>query len=430
MDEKRTGLTIKQVAERTGVSAHTLRAWERRYGVPAPAREAGNKYRRYDERDIGDVLFMKQHVEKGVPPAQASALLRQQKRQAAGTAPTESSAPSAAMQQSLLDAFVRSDETAARQVIDQAFALFAPEVVARQVIEPTLHEVGERWLRGEMSVWQEHLASSIIQHKLFAVLQSQPQAPFMSPHLVAVSAPSEEHQLGLAVFTLLARRQGWRVTYLGQGTPLDDLRDIARGKPDIIAISITTVLGLAGLIPWLDAANRPAVPLVFGGRMPNMLPSLRAHLPGAFLGEDTVAAVQQLSSVRACADYWAPARRVRELANALQQRRLEIAGDTAADFMAALPADVPRKWDLGDLDAATLFMIDTLSCALAFDVPELVDLQRQWLQKAMPPRAVSASLIVEHLRIFEGVLGRLLPGEPVRILEPLVERMVNDDWFR
>ncbi len=80
MIEKNIGLNIKAVAERTGVSLHTLRAWERRYGVPRPARVPGNRYRVYDEQDLADVLWMKRQVAAGLAPARASALLEQHRR--------------------------------------------------------------------------------------------------------------------------------------------------------------------------------------------------------------------------------------------------------------------------------------------------------------------------------------------------------------
>ncbi|WP_434422398.1 MerR family transcriptional regulator [Nannocystis pusilla] len=42
---------IQSVAEMTGVSAATLRAWERRYGLPAP-RRSSSAYRLYSDRDV------------------------------------------------------------------------------------------------------------------------------------------------------------------------------------------------------------------------------------------------------------------------------------------------------------------------------------------------------------------------------------------
>ena len=423
MTEAKIGFTIKTVAERTGVSVHTLRAWERRYGVPSPNRNAENRYRLYDEQDIADVLFLKQHVQAGVSPSQASALLRQRQTRSVEATTPESRQPIVAMQASLLEAFARSDEATARQILDQAFAMFAPEIVALEIITPTMYTIGERWMRNELTVWQEHLASNVIQQKLFSVLHSQPESSVVAPHLVAACAPSEEHQLGLVIFALLARRQGWRVSYLGQGTPLADILHLSRqAKPNVIVISITTVVGLAGLIPWLDAANRPAMPLVFGGYLLNNLPSLREHLPGVFLGEDAMTAVQNLASVSAC-ETWVPSKRVRHLANALQSQRLKIAGDVASKFIATLPATLQRRWDASNINFATLFLMDTLACAVAFDVPDLIDWEHQWLMEAMPPRSVSPSLIAKQLETFKMILRKYFSGDEWRLLYPLIERM-------
>ena len=419
------GLTIKIVSERTGVSVHTLRAWERRYGVPAPNRGADNRYRLYDEADISDVLFLKQQVELGVPPSQASLMLRQRRDQSARIMIAQSTQPIDAVRVALQEAFAKSDEIVARQMLDEAFAMFTPEQVALHIIEPTMGEIGERWMRNEMRVWQEHLASNVIQQKLFAVLQSQPALPTSAPWLAAACTPSEEHQLGLIILALLACRQGWRVAYLGPGTPLDEIVDLARAsKPNAIIVSVTTVVGLAGLIPWLDAANRPSAPLVFGGRMPNLLPTLRAHLPGDYLGANTLAAVRNLGSIQMRAECWSPSKRVSNVIDWLQAQRLGIAGAVVAEFIATSPK-AHRPWDTAPVNDATLFLIDSLACALAFDVPDLMDLQHQWLKEALPPRSVMPHFIGKYLQIFEAVFRQKFTKEQSRFFVPLIERMKN-----
>ena len=422
------GLTIKTVAERTGVSVHTLRAWERRYGVPSPNRGADNRYRLYDDADIADVLFLKQQVESGVAPAQASLILRQRQEQSARAVMVASAQPIESVRAALLESFARSDETAARQILDEAFALYSPEQVALQIIEPTMRMIGDKWLRNEMTVWQEHLASNVVQQKLFSVLQSQPEVSAVSPHLVAACAPSEEHQLGLVIFALLARRQGWRVSYLGQGTPLADILHLSRQvKPNAIVISVTTVVGLTGLIPWLDAVNRPATALVFGGRMLNLLPTLRAHLPGDYLGDNTLTAVRNLGTIKMRAECWSPSKRVLNVVDLLQTQRLGIAGKVVAEFIATSPK-VHRTWDTAHVNYATLFLLDSLACALAFDVPDLMDLQHEWLKEAMPPRLVMPQLIGKHLQIFADVLYKTFTKEQIRLFAPLIERMKNHTY--
>lgn len=422
MNEPSFGLTIKVVSERTGVSVHTLRAWERRYGVPAPKRDADNRYRLYDEQDIADVLWLKQQVEAGISPAQASALLRQRNgaRRASATQATQ---PLVATQAALLDAFARSDETTARRILDEAFALFTPEQVAQHIIEPTMREIGARWLRGEMSVWQEHLASNVIQQKLFAILQAQPALPMVVPTLVAACAPNEEHALGLLMFSLVAQRQGWRVIFLGQGTPLDEINRVARTQPNLIVVSVTTVLGLVELVPWLDPARRPSVPLVFGGRIVDALPNLRAHLPGEYLGTDIAAAPTQLFTLKPRAAYWSPSKRTLSAANALRAQRLKLAGNTAVRFMATLAPTHARTWDASAINFATLFLVDAVTCALAFDVPELMDTERAWLDEMMRQRAVPVELLAKHLDTFARVLEQSFSKESYRLYQPLVARM-------
>lgn len=77
------------------------------------------------------------------------------------------------------------------------------------------------------------------------------------------------------------------------------------------------------------------------------------------------------------------------------------------------------------MNYATLFLIDSLLCALAFDVPELMDLQNRWLKEAMPPRSVMPELIGKHLQIFEAVLLKKFSKEQNRFFAPLIERMKN-----
>lgn len=421
MSDSFLGWTIKVVAERTGVSVHTLRAWERRYGVPAPQRGAANRYRLYGENDIADVVWLKQQVAAGISPAQASALLRQRPTLRAAEM-SETAQPLAATQAALLDAFAHSDETTARRVLDQAFALFTPEQVVQHIIEPTLREIGARWLRNEMTVWQEHLASNVVQQKLFAVLQAQPALPLAVPTLVAACAPNEEHTLGLLMFALFAQRRGWRVVFLGQGTPLDEINKVARTKPQLIVVSVTTVLGLVGLVPWLIAKERPAVPLAFGGYLVDALPTLRAHLPGQYLGAGAYAAACQLGAHKPPTKLWTPRLRAWRAANALRAQRLKIAGDTVARFMATLPSN-HRKWNVNDVNWATLFLVDALTAALAFDVPELMDREREWLHQAMPPRAVPRGLIQKHLDIFARGLERIFSQDRNRLYQPLLARM-------
>src|SRR5689334_8496835 len=66
---------IQLAAELCGVMPATLRAWERRYGIPVPRRTA-SAYRLYSADDVELVRRMRELVDGGVPPAEAARTVR------------------------------------------------------------------------------------------------------------------------------------------------------------------------------------------------------------------------------------------------------------------------------------------------------------------------------------------------------------------
>lgn len=56
-----TTFSIREVAAMVGIAAHTIRAWERRYGVVSPQRTGGNQ-RRYSSEDVQSLIRIKQSV--------------------------------------------------------------------------------------------------------------------------------------------------------------------------------------------------------------------------------------------------------------------------------------------------------------------------------------------------------------------------------
>jgi DNA-binding transcriptional MerR regulator len=423
MNEELKNLTVKAVAERTGVSVHTLRAWERRYGVPRPNREPGNHYRLYEEKDIADVLWMKRQIESGMTPAQASILLRQYRFSQSEVAAVHEH-PLLETQTALESALLQSDEHSAREILDQAFAMYPIEEIALHVIQPTMEEIGEQWMRNQATVWQEHFATNIVRQKLLAVLHSHPVLPFSVPYLISACSPDEEHELGLLIFSLFARHHGWRVAYLGQRTPLASIANFTHtSQPTRVAISVGTVRGLSGLIDWLVPSNRPRTTLLFGGRLINVIPALRTRLPGAFLGEDALTAANALGTTQPPRPFWSPSQSAWKNLRALQARRLQIAGETVTRLLEQMPANSTHAWGERDLNSATLFLIDTLACAHIFDTPELIDLHRTWLSETLLSREVTPPLMRTHREIFTHVLTKEIGAGDARRFKDLLARM-------
>lgn len=424
VSENHTGLNIKAVAERTGVPLHTLRAWERRYGIPRPNRHAGNRYRLYDEQDIADVLWMKHQVQSGVSPAQASALLLEQPRDRM-QGDSVSTPPTATFQKALYEAFTQMDEAAAQSILNEAWTTFGPEHVALEIVQPAMRAIGGGWQRNLLSVEQEHFASNLVRQRLHALIQAQASPAPGAPRLVAACAPEEQHDLGLGIFTLLAKRQGWNVTYLGQRTPLAELDHAAQGARFVV-ISVSTVMGLASLVP-LWSRRLPPAPLLFGGEVLSMIPGLREHLPGTFLGQDGVQAIQTLASWTPPISEWKPSRRMLTTAEALDAARLHIANETVSHFIeraSNIQADAPTEFRHG-MNHAALFLTDALVSALAFETPELMDAQAAWMNEFMPAHHISVESLRTFLDLYDVNCARELAGGSAKTVHALIERLVG-----
>jgi methanogenic corrinoid protein MtbC1 len=128
------------------------------------------------------------------------------------------------------------DEGRAHEVIDALLARVSIDGLLRDVVVPYLHELGERWERGEVSVAQEHFASSLLRGRLLGLARGWGRG--IGPSAILACAPGEQHDLGLIAFGLALRARGWCIVFLGTDTPLESVADAARTcDPTIVVIS-------------------------------------------------------------------------------------------------------------------------------------------------------------------------------------------------
>lgn len=206
------GLNIAAVAQRTGIGADTLRKWERRYGVLRPNRTTGGQ-RRYDERDVARVEWLRDRLADGFRIGEAAALL------------TDDAATTTSSTSGLRDAIVAAvsdpDPRQLPALVDQAFTLHDVETAVEEILAPALCAVGDRWAEGAECIADEHLLSEAIRSHLRSLLADR-RHPVRGTAVLAC-APGERHELGLIAFGIGLREHGWRITFLGAETPTETL---------------------------------------------------------------------------------------------------------------------------------------------------------------------------------------------------------------
>jgi MerR family transcriptional regulator, light-induced transcriptional regulator len=228
---------IGELSRRSGVSPDLLRAWERRYGLLRPSRSSGG-LRLYSEDDVLRVQAMQQHLDAGLAAAEAAAAAN------AGASLTNASADTTEARRTLDEALLAFDDAAAQAAFDSLIAAFSLDTVLADVLLPYLHELGERWERGEITIAQEHFASTLLRGRLLGLARGWGQG--VGPTALLACAPGEQHDLGLIAFGLALRARGWRIVYLGTDTPVESLAEAARSnRPDAVVVSAVSPRTLA-----------------------------------------------------------------------------------------------------------------------------------------------------------------------------------------
>ncbi len=275
---------IKAVARLVGLLPVTLRAWERRYGMPVPGR-GDQGYRLYSEYDIRTLRWLKAQIESGLSIGRAIDYLNDLRKNGYDPAaevlyheirpsPTEvivnnSSQSIHRIYEGFLEALLHFNEAKAQEIIRRAFTLYAVDQVLTEVIEETLVTLGEAWHRGELPIAVEHYATQFCMQHLMSMLAAA-AAPTRPGCIVAACAPGEEHQMGLLMLVVMLRWRGWDVKYLGPNLSLDRLEEPLRQiHPQIVLFSanrLETARELEKLPEILSHLAHPQPKLVLGGQ--------------------------------------------------------------------------------------------------------------------------------------------------------------------
>jgi len=276
---------VRVVAQRTGLSSHVLRAWERRYGVVAPTRTDGGQ-RLYSDADIERLSLLRTLTAAGgaisqlaqLPSDELSRMVREEPIRAPEAGPDGSAERWRA---SALQAIEALDAGALRHELGRgALALGVPHFLD-QVVSPLLREVGTRWHDGRLGIAHEHLATAVVREVLGWVREAAETAA-TAPVLVVATPSNQWHEGGALLVAATAAAEGWRVAYLGANLPGLEIAGAAlRTGARAVALSLIHPEDDPAVGDHLEALRRslPAgVTLLVGG---SAAPAYRSEVDAA-----------------------------------------------------------------------------------------------------------------------------------------------------
>lgn len=300
---------LKVVLKETGLTADTLRAWERRYGLPVPQRTAGG-HRLYSQRDIETIKWLMKRQAEGLSISRAVDMWKEQLSSGAdplagsvqGTLVSASTLPAQYAFDTTLDALrtrwiegcLNFSESTSEQILNQAFSMFPVEVVCIEILQRGISEIGTLWYENRASVQQEHFASSLAMRRLDALLASS--APPTRNQTVLVGCPAEEwHAFTPLLLSLLLRRRGLNVIYLGANVPTEQFSNTVKNiKANLVVLVAQQLITAATLQQTALVLSRQNIPIAFGGRIFEVHFGLEEAIPGHFLGNVFATAVENI----------------------------------------------------------------------------------------------------------------------------------------
>lgn len=233
---------IQDLAKLTGIKPHTIRMWEKRYGVIEPARTDTN-IRVYCDEDLRKLLNLSILTKNGYKISKIANL--SQKELAEKVVDLTQTANNSNNEiDNLVVAMIEINEEKFERVLSRAIFKFGFSNTFSRIIQPFFHKVGTLWQIGTISPAQEHFISNLIRQKLIVAIDSlENRATDTSKTFLLFLNEEEMHELGLLFFYYTIKKAGHRVIYLGPKIPVEDLAIIQKeSKVDFVLTSFVSLL--------------------------------------------------------------------------------------------------------------------------------------------------------------------------------------------
>jgi len=241
MNNIKNVFSIKDLENLSGIKAHTIRIWEKRYQVLEPMRTDTN-IRLYDLSNLQKLLnitFLHEYGYKiskiaSFPEAEIPVLVKQ-------------IVSSKNAKNHAINAFKMAMMNFDQQLFLNTYNWLAEEKSFReifhQVFLPLLDEIGLLWQTDTISPANEHFISYLIRQKI--ILNSE-KLQFLEPikqdKVFVLSLPVNEiHELGLMYLHYEILLQGYKSIYLGESMPIHNLKDLKKHFSSIVYVSCLTV---------------------------------------------------------------------------------------------------------------------------------------------------------------------------------------------
>lgn len=234
--------SIKDLERISGVKAHTVRIWEKRYGIVEPKRTDSN-IRYYCDSDVKKLMNISILLRHGykiskiafLDPADLSKKVLEVSMISNGQD---------SQVENLVVAMIEMDEPKFEKILNMTIIKEGFENTVFKVLYPFFERIGVLWQAGSITPAHEHFISNLVKQKIYVAIDSisAPSGSEMKKFLLFLPE-WELHDLGLLVYDYLIKSRGFKVIYLGQNVPEDDIYSVTEFlQPDYFLVSFANAV--------------------------------------------------------------------------------------------------------------------------------------------------------------------------------------------
>jgi len=242
--------SIKDLEYLSGIKAHTIRIWEKRYHLLEPSRSDTN-IRSYSDEDLRRILNVALLIKNGYKISNIVALDGDKLQSEVLRFNRNIEDPEKNIDQ-LIYFTMNLDSFGFNQLIDKISEEIGFSKTIQQLIFPLFERIGILWQAGSIFVAHEHFVSNLIRNKLISET-AKCNSPESSKTILFFLRENEMHEIGLLFFNYLAAKEGLRGVYLGQNLPFIDLSDfLINSEFDFICTSFIQAIEKSEMEQYLS----------------------------------------------------------------------------------------------------------------------------------------------------------------------------------
>ena len=241
MNNVKNVFSIKDLENLSGIKAHTIRIWEKRYNILQPMRTDTN-IRLYDLASFQKLLNITLLHNYGYKISKIATYEPEEIPNLVRKIVTDKTAKHHALSEFKI-AMMHFDQELFFKTYNWLMAEKSFREIFYEVLVPLMHELGMLWQTDTISPAHEHFITFLIKQKLLIQTeQLQVLKPTKTDKVFVLSLPMNEiHELGLMYLNYEILAKGYKCIYLGESMPIVNLKDLKKHFESIVFVSYLTV---------------------------------------------------------------------------------------------------------------------------------------------------------------------------------------------